>query len=49
MAVSGTGECLGWQYPVLLLALAVQASTVLILLYFNLALVAARRSSCQIR
>ena len=27
-AVSGTGKCLGWLYPVLLLVLAVQMSTV---------------------
>jgi len=28
MAVSGTGKCLGWQHPVLLLVLAVQTSRV---------------------
>ena len=28
IAVSGTDECLGWQYPVLLLVIAVQTSTV---------------------
>ena len=30
MVVSGTGKCLSWLYPGLLLVLAVQASTVLI-------------------
>jgi len=35
MAVFGTGECLGRQYPVLLLALAVQTFAVLILLHFS--------------
>jgi len=35
MEASGTGKCLGWQYPVLLLVLAAQMLTVLILLYFS--------------
>jgi len=35
MTVSGTGKWLGWQYPVLLLVLAVQTSTVQILLHIN--------------
>ena len=29
MAGSGTGKCLGWFYPVLLILLAVQTSTLL--------------------
>jgi len=33
--VSGTGGCMGWQYPVLLLVLIVQTFTVLILLLFS--------------
>ena len=30
MAALGTGKCLGWPYPVLLLLLATQTSTLLI-------------------
>ena len=35
MAGSGTGKCLGWLYPVLLLLWAAQTSTLLIVLHFR--------------
>ena len=35
MAASGTGKCLAWLYPVLLLLLAAQTSTLWIVLHFS--------------
>jgi len=35
MAGSGTGKCLGWLYPVLLLLLEAQMSTLWIVLHFS--------------